>query len=785
MRGITRAAVIGAGTMGSGIAATIANTGVQVALVDLGDFAHTALERMTKQQPSPLVTRGAAKRITTGSLDNGGLGLVADADWIVEAVIEDVEVKRDLYRRLDEVRKPGSFVTSNTSTIPISELLVGAPDRLVPDFAVTHFFNPPRTMRLLELASGEWTRPEAVETLAEFADVVLGKTVVRCKDTPAFIANRLGCFWLSCAIAEAVERGLTVEEADTVMSRPFGIPKTAVFGLMDLIGIPLYVHITKSLDRLLPEGDPWHALPHKTDLLERMVEKGFTGRAGGGGFTKLDRSAGAKTLYTLDLEPLEYRVAETPKLDLGGGLRELLERDDRYGEFAFAVAAQTLAYSASLVPEVSDSVSQIDLAMQLGFGWKHGPFALVDQLGAGWLADRLEAAGSPVPDVLAQAARKGSFFVHSGDGRRELGADGSLREIRRAPGILLLSDVKRAGESLVANDAASVWDVGDGVACLEIHTKLNVLDLPVFEVIEGAVELVGAQLQALVIHAEADHFSAGANLKRIHELIEAGKLDEVEHLLRTGQRAFELLKRARFPVVGAPHGLCLGGGCEILLHCDGVQAHTETWMGLVEPRVGIVPGWGGCKEMLLRATANPSAAQARRSRPGAEVAAPPAPERKPGGPMPPVRQVFDLIAATTTSTSADHARELGFLRAHDRVTRNRDRLLADAKAFALELADGYVPPEPVALRLPGPSGAATLKLDVDTRALAGGISEHDRRIAGGLARVLTGGDADIVEPVSEEDILALETEVNLALLETKPSVERIAHMLATGKPLRN
>jgi 3-hydroxyacyl-CoA dehydrogenase len=764
MKRITKAAVIGAGTMGSGIAATIANTGVQVALVDLGDFAPKALERMTKQQPSPLVTRGAAKRITTGSLDNGGLDLVSDADWIVEAVIEDVQVKRDLYRRLDEVRKPASFVTSNTSTIPISELLVGAPDSLVPDFAVTHFFNPPRTMRLLELASGADTRPDAVETLAEFADVVLGKTVVRCKDTPAFIANRLGCFWLSCAIAEAVERGLTVEEADAILGRPFGIPKTAVFALMDLIGIPLYVHITKSLDRLLPEDDRWHALAHKTELLDGMVAKGLTGRAGGGGFTRLDRSAdGAKTLYTLDLDTLEYRVAETPKLDLGAGLRELVERDDRYGEFAFAVAAQTLSYSASLVPEVSESVSQIDLAMRLGFGWKHGPFALVDQLGAGWLSDRLEAAGSPVPDALRQAGRKGSFFVDSGDGPRELGPDGSLREIPRAPGILLLSDAKRDSQPLAGNEAASLWNVGDGVACLEIHTKLNVLDLPVFEVVERAVELVETDFEALVIHTEADHFSAGANLKRIHDLIEAGKLDDVAHLLRTGQRAFELLKRAPFPVVGAPHGLCLGGGCEILLHCDGIQAHTETAMGLVEPRVGIVPGWGGCKEMLFRAIASPVA----------------------GGPMPPVRAVFELIGAATTSTSADHARELGFLRAHDRVTRNRDRLLADAKAFALELADGYVPPEPVALRLPGPSGAAVLKLDVETRALGGGISEHDRLIAGSLARVLTGGDADIVEPVSEEDILALETEVNLALLETKPSVERIAHMLATGKPLRN
>ena len=759
---ITKAAVIGAGTMGSGIAATIANAGVPVALVDLADFADTAVQRMTKQQPSPLVTKSAARLIETGSLDNGGLELVADADWIVEAIIEDVDVKRDLYRRLEDVRKPASVVTSNTSTIPISELLVGAPETLVPDFAVTHFFNPPRTMRLLELASGAETRPEAVETLARFADVALGKTVVRCKDTPAFIANRLGCFWLSCAIAEAVDRGLTVEEADALLGRPFGIPKTAVFGLMDLIGIGVYVHITASLDRLLPEDDLWHALTHKTELLQRMVDKGLTGRAGGGGFYRLDRSNGSKTLNALDLGSLEYRESSV-SLAVPVELRELVEQADRYGECAWAVASKTLAYAAWLVPEVADRVSQVDLAMVLGFGWQHGPFGLVDQLGAGWVASQLAAEGVTVPESLIRAAARGGFYDHSGAEKRELAVDGSLRSVPRPDGVLLLRDVKRRSEPLAANEAGSVWDLGEGVACFEPHTKLNVLDLPSFELIEQTVELVGADFQALILHTEADHFSAGANLKRIHELVVAGAFDEIERFLSAGQRAFELLKRAPFPVVGAPHGLCLGGGCEILLHCDGVQAHTETWMGLVEPRVGIVPGWGGCKEMLLRAFARPSA----------------------GGPIPPVRQVFELIGAAATSTSADHARELGFLRPDDRVTRNRDRLLADAKAFALELADGYAPPEVVMLRLPGPSGAAALKLDVETCALAGGISEHDRRISAGLASVLTGGDADFVEPVAEHAILVLETAVNLELLATEPTVERIAHMLTTGKPLRN
>jgi 3-hydroxyacyl-CoA dehydrogenase len=715
---IGRVAVIGAGTMGSGIAAHVARAGVPVVLLDLDGIAQAAVERA-----------GSPPLITPGSLEND-LDLVGDADWLVEAVVEDIEIKRGLYRRLEGVRKPGSMVSSNTSTIPVSELLAGAPDGLRPDFAVTHFFNPPRTMRLLELAAGAETRPEVVERLTEFADLVLGKTVIGCRDTPAFIANRLGCFWVSCAVAEALAHGLTVAEADAAISQSFGAPRLGVFGLLDLVGIPLYRNVTASLDRLLRPDDAWHRLAHQRALLERMA-------AGGARFY---RDGGQ-----IDLATLEYGPACPPP-------------EGNHHGYSKEVLSRTLAYACGLVPSVTDSVSRVDLAMELGFGWKEGPFGLIDRLGASELARRLGAEGLPVPPVLDGALRRGGFYDAEG---RELGPDGSFRRIPRPEGIRL-RDVRRQSAAVLSAETAALWDLGDGVACLEPQGKLNVLGPPTLELVER-VATEDLDFRALVVYSDAGFFSAGANLAWVLKLLEAEDVTGLERLLGTGQRAFASLKFAPFPVVGAPAGICFGGGCEILLHCDAIQAHTDSTIGLVETRVGIVPGWGGCKEMLLRAFEHPAA----------------------GGPMPPVREVFELIAAATVSSSAAEARELGYLRPGDRVTPNRDRLLGDAKRFALELADGYVPPEPRSLRLPGRSGRATLALDVQQRSLRGGVTEHDRRIADELAAVLTGGGADVLDAVSESDVLSLERQANLALLTTGPTHERLAHMLANGKPLRN
>jgi 3-hydroxyacyl-CoA dehydrogenase len=399
---IAKAAVCGAGTMGSGIAAHLANAGVPVALLDLGDAAHAAVERMATP-PSSLLTETASQLITPGNLEDE-LDRAADADWIIEAVIEDLGVKQRLYRRLNEVRRPGSIVSSNTSTMPLSELVAGAPESFAPDFLIAHFFNPPRIMRLLELVAGEATRPEAVETITRFADLKLGKTVVACNDTPAFIANRVGCFWLACSVAETIARKLSVEEADAILGEPLGAPKTGVFGLLDLVGIPLYTQLSASLERLLEPDDPWRAIPDHTELCARMAATGLSGRASGRGFYSRDGS----TKLALDLDSLAYRPAREPRPPAAEGLRELVEQPGPHGELARAVLTQTLAYAARLVPEVSDSVSRIDLALELGFGWRRGPFALADELGPAWLAEQLPAG--ELPACLAAAARAGRFY---------------------------------------------------------------------------------------------------------------------------------------------------------------------------------------------------------------------------------------------------------------------------------------------------------------------------------------------------------------------------------------
>jgi 3-hydroxyacyl-CoA dehydrogenase len=717
---IRRAAVIGSGTMGSGIAAHIANAGVPVVMLDLGDAAARAAAGLAKRKPAPLVDRRAAGRITAGSLETD-LALVADADWIVEAIVEDLGAKRELYRRLDTVRRPGSVVSSNTSTIPLGQLAEGAPDGFAADFMVSHFFNPPRYMQLLETVPGPDTRNDAVEAIEAFADVRLGKAVVRCNDTPGFVANRLGVYWIATAIGEALARGLTVEEADLLMGECIGAPRTGVFGLMDLVGLGLHEQVTASLDQLLPPADPWHDVPEQAGLFRRMIAMGSTGRIAGKGFYSREGS----DRFAIDLETLEYRPAMKPRLEAAaaahkGGLRALVASDDRYGAYATAVLTRVLDYASGMVPEVTDRPELIDLAMERGFNWRRGPFAMIAEL-----------AGAPA------------------------------RARIRPWGVVLLSDL-RARPALESNASASLWDAGDEVACLEFHTKSNAIDDGTLELIEQAVAGAGERFRALVIYNEGAFFSTGANLANLLALANAAAWDRVRQFTLRGQRAFEGLKFAPVPVVGAPTGRCLGGGCEMLLHCDAVQAHTETYMGLVEVGVGLLPAWGGCRELLIRAG-----------------------ESSPGGPMPAAARAFEVIATASVSTSAQNAKELGYLRNGDRITANRDRLLSDAKALALELAEGYVAPEPRMLTLAGPSGQATLALTARQRAATSGASDYDLLLAGEVARVLTGGDADPTEPAPERAISELELAGIDTLIRLPQTLDRMSHMLATGKPLRN
>jgi 3-hydroxyacyl-CoA dehydrogenase len=768
------AAVIGAGVMGSGIAAHLANAGIPVLLADTRPgAAAAAVARMLRMEPAPFMHPEAARLVTTADLP-GALARLGDADWIVEAVTEDARIKAGLYRAINDVRKPDSVVSSNTSTLPLSQLIAGQGEAFARDFLITHFFNPPRYMRLLELVAGPATRADAVAAITDFADRRLGKGVVACRDTPGFIANRIGAFWLQAAINAAFDLGLTVEEADAVCGRALGLPKTGVFGLLDLVGLDLLPHVTGNLAAALASDDPFHALLRDQPLLARLIGDGYTGRKGKGGFYRLDRRPdGSRAKLALDLGSGHYRPTEKAVLDsLEAARRDLtalFEHADRGGAYARAVMLPTLAYAAGRVPEVSDEVEAVDRALRLGYNWKYGPFELIDRLGTGWFAQRLATEGLPVPPLVATAAGR-PFYRVAGGTLQALSTAGSYQPVIRPPGTLALADIKRQAPPVARNASAALWDIGDGVLCLEFTSKMNTLDPQVFAMIDTAVTRIGdgrGPWLALVIYNEGENFSVGANLGLAMILYNVGLWNQIEERVAEGQRYTLALRDAPFPVVAAPSGLALGGGCELLLYSDAVQAHAESYIGLVETGVGVLPAWGGSTALLLRHSQE---------------------RGRPGGPMPPVARAFETIALARVSRSAEEARRLAYLRPGDGITMNRDRLLADAKAraLALALAHDYRPPAPPApLTLPGPAGRLALALQVEALQLQGKATVHDGVVAGAVATVLTGGDTDLTGTVGEAELLALERREFMKLVRTPATLDRIDHMLATGKPLRN
>lgn len=773
---IAKACVIGAGVMGSGIAAQIANAGVPVLLLDIvpkdasdrSAIAKGAIDKLLKADPAPLMSKAAAKLITPGNIEDD-LGELADVDWIVEAIIERVDLKQDLYRKLEGKRKKGSILSSNTSTIPLSQLVAGLPEAIARDFCITHFFNPPRYMRLLEVVGGPQTRADAIAEISRFGDEKLGKVIVHAKDTPGFVANRIGVYWMQAAVTGALDLGLRVEEADAIMGRPIGAPKTGIFGLLDLVGLDLMPHVDKSMATSLRPDDAYVTLRRDWPLLTKMIADGYTGRKGKGGFYRLNTEGGGRVKESIDLKSGAYAPSTTARLESAdaakGGLRVLVTHKDKGGQYAWAVLSKLLSYAASLVPEIADDVVEVDQAMKTGFNFKRGPFEMIDQLGAAWFADKLREEKHEVPKLLDAAAKAGGFYKIENGKPHFLGTDGAYHPVVRAEGVLLLSDVKLGGKPILKNGSASLWDIGDGVACLEFHSKMNALDQDSLGLVKQALDHVGKKMKALVIHNEAENFSVGANVGLALFAANVALWPMIEDLISQGQAVYKALKFAPFPVVGAPSGMALGGGCEILLHCAAVQAHAETYMGLVEVGVGVIPGWGGCKEMLLRHQPGP---------------------KGPKGPMPPVGAAFEAISLAKVAKSAAEAKELKFLRDGDGITMNRDRLLADAKARALKmLADGYQPPKPAELRLPGPSGRTGLNLVVHGFAQQGKALPHDVVVSDALAEVLSGGNTDLTEIVSEDHVTKLERAAFMKLVKTDATLARMEHMLTTGKPLRN
>ena len=664
--GINQAAVIGSGVMGSQIAAHLTNAGIPVLLLDIvppaagpvagsaeaarptnGDrnaLAKGALEKLTKADPAPFMQPKNARLVTCGNLEDD-LSKLAEADWIIEAVLENPAIKSALYKKIDAVRKPGSIVSSNTSTIPLAVLTGGQSDKFAADFLITHFFNPPRYMRLLELVTGPQTRADAADVIRDCCDRMLGKGVVACKDTPGFIANRLGVFFLQTAVNTAFAQGLTVEEVDAVFSRPAGMPKTGVFGLLDLIGIDLMPLIAQSFMATLPADDAYRAANIEHPLLTKMIADGYTGRKGKGGFYRLNKTGSVKVKESIDLKTGAYRPSEKMKLaaveSAGKNLRALCETPDKIGAYVWTVLSQALSYAAALVPQIADDIVAVDTAMRLGFNWQLGPFELIDRLGSGWFADKLKAEGKPVPPLLATAA--GRPFYRVEQGRLDyLTVGGDYAPVQRAPGVLLLADVKRASKPVRKNGSASLWDIGDGVLCLEFHTKMNAIDPDTLGMVKQAVAVIGdgrGQWKGLVVHNEGDNFSVGANLGLALFALNIAMYPAIEDLVKTGQSAYQALRFAPFPTVAAPAGLALGGGCEITLHCSATQAHAETYIGLVEVGVGLIPGWGGCAQMLGRAFTA---------------------KKRFGGPIPPISQVFETVQPR-------QGREIGVRRARTRL----------------------------------------------------------------------------------------------------------------------
>jgi 3-hydroxyacyl-CoA dehydrogenase len=776
MSNIQKVAVIGSGVMGSQIAAHMTNAGVPVLLLDIvpkeGDrnaLTKNAVERLLKTDPSPFMHAKNVKLITCGNLEDD-LGKLGEVDWIIEAVLENPQIKSDLYKKVDAARKPGSIVSSNTSTIPLHVLTAGQSVLFGRDFLITHFFNPPRYMRLLELVAGPQTRSEAAHIIRDFGDRKLGKGVVPCKDTPGFIANRLGVFFLQAAVNAAFEFGLTVEEADAVFSRPFGMPKTGVFGLLDLIGIDLMPLIAKSFMATLPADDVYHVINQPHALIDKMIADGYTGRKGKGGFYRLNRTETGKIKEAIDLTSGAYRVSEKTKLptveNAGKNIRALCDANDKIGQFAAKVITQALSYAAALVPQIADDIVAVDTAMRLGFNWQFGPFELIDKLGTDWLIEKLKADGRTVPEFLQKTAGRSFYRVTNGT-LEYVSVAGAYTAIVRPAGVLLLSDVKRAGKPIIKNGSASLWDIGDGVLCLEFHTKMNAIDPDTLGMVKKAVATIAdskGQYKGLVVHNEGDNFSAGANLGLALFALNIAMYPAIDDLVKTGHDAYQALRFAPFPSVAAPTGLALGGGCEITLHCSAVQAHAETYIGLVEVGVGLIPGWGGCAQMLGRAFSA---------------------KKRFGGPIPPVSQVFETISLAKVAKSAFDAQDLGYMRASDGITMNRDRLLFDAKQRVLELTKDYKPPEPWQINLPGPTGRAALNLAVEGFRILGKATPHDVTVSKALASVLCGGEHDLTTPTTEAQILEMEHREFMKLVHTPQTVARIETMLKTGKPLRN
>lgn len=760
---IRSVAVLGAGTMGSQIAAHFANAGVPSLLLDVtADAARQGLERARKTRPDPFFTPDTWKLITTGGFD-ADLPRIGDADWVIEAVVEQLDVKRGLLGEVDRLRRAGSIVSSNTSGIPIAALAEGRSDDFRRHWLGTHFFNPPRYLRLLEVVPTAETSKEVVEQVVHFADRRLGKGVVVAKDSPNFIGNHIALYGLMRVLAKVASGEYTIEEVDAITGPALGRPKSATFRTMDLAGLDILGHVVRNLHERLPDAKDRETfvLP---PFVEKMIAAGAVGeKAGKGFFQRVLKGGGESEILTLDPATLEYRPRQSPRLgsleaarsieDVGERVKALFSGDDRVGRFLRETLAPTLVYTARVTPQIACSPDDVDRVMRWGFGWDLGPFELVDAIGA----ERVLEAAKAEPDVLR-------------DGVPPLLQQPRVREglvPPAGPGLQILRSARDRSSVVKKNAGASLVDLGDGVLCVEFHSKMNAIGGDLVQMLQIGVREASRNFAALVVGNDAVNFSVGANVMLVLLEAQEENWDEIDLMVRTFQQTVMALRYSDVPVVIAPAGMALGGGCEIVLHGDRVQAAAETYLGLVEAGVGLVPAGGGTKEMVARAM--------DQMPPGATDL------------LPYVQRAFETIAFAKTSTSGPDAQRLGYLAPGDAFTMNRERLLSDAKARALQrVRDGYQPPAPrTAIPVGGDAVLAPLKLGVHLAWRAGRISDHDALIARKLATIMAGGNLPHPTTVSEQALLDLEREAFVSLLGERKTQERIQHTLKTGKPLRN
>ena len=798
---IRRVAVLGAGVMGAGIAAHMANAGIPCLMLDIvppslseeerkkgvaekspafrNRFALKGLEAIRKSRPALLYSQKDIGRISIGNFEDD-FPKIAECDWIVEAVVENLKIKRSLYERIEALWKPGVVVSSNTSGIAIAQMMEGRGAEFRRHFLVTHFFNPVRYMRLLELVAGRDTDPAILSGMADFGERVLGKGIVFGKDTPNFVGNRVGVFAMMHAMQAMLSDGLTIDEVDRILGPAMGRPKSAAFGTADLVGLDTLLHVADNVYENLP-GDPDRERFLPPPFVKEMAKRGLLGRKSGAGFFKMEGKGENKRKYVLDYNALEYRPSEKvsfPSLDAAKGeedagarIRKVISGDDKAAKYAWKVLSDTLLYTAKRIPEIADDVLNVDNAMKWGFNWTLGPFETWDAIGVADSVARMKAEGKAIPENVGKMLESGaSSFYRRSDGTLEFYdfASGKYLPAPVSPNVIFLPSLADRKKVVRSNAGATLYDIGDGVLCAEFHTKMNAVDADIATMLMEGVDLAEKEFAGMVIANHAEHFSAGANLMLVFLEAQNKQFANIERMVKGFQDACMRLRYSERPVVAAPAGMALGGGAEICLGADRIRAAAETYMGLVEVGVGLLPAGGGLKEMVVRHLEG-------------------IPDGVAADPLPFLRKAFETVGLGKVATSAKEAREMGFLRPWDGITIQRDFLIHDAKNTVLAMnREGYEAPRPrTDIVLPGRSAFPAFAYGLYAMRAAGQISEHDEKIGRKIAWVLTGGDVPPGTRFSEQELLDMEREAFLSLCGEEKTQARIQFMLMKGKPLRN